>query len=147
MNESIKQKQACRIESFIIFRCSLIHYFWLQPHSLFLEDTLQSTVEAKGVEGAMMDTVIGDSYTYDACVTVVSSEVTKAPGFEGTLMDTGIEYSYTYDGCNTVVSLEVTDTSTAETFQSTSMIPSLNLHSNSRTSFSSFCLASLHTFT
>jgi hypothetical protein len=53
-------------------------------------------------------------YMYDACLTVVSSEVTKAPGFEGTLMDTVIEDSYTYDGCNTVVSSEVTDTSTAE---------------------------------
>jgi hypothetical protein len=48
----------------------------------------------------------------------------QAPGFEGTLMDTVIGNSYTYDACVTVVSSEVTDTSTAETFQATSMIPS-----------------------
>jgi hypothetical protein len=71
-----------------------------------------------------MDTVFGVLYTYKACPTVVSLEVTKAPGFEGTLMDTVIGNSYTYDACVTVVSSEVTDTSKAETFQATSMIPS-----------------------
>jgi hypothetical protein len=81
-------------------------------------------VEAKGVEGTLMETVFGDLYTYKACPTVVSLEVTKAPGFEGTMMDTVIGDSYTYDACLTVVLSEVTDTSTAETFQATSMIPS-----------------------
>jgi hypothetical protein len=71
-----------------------------------------------------MDTVFGDLYTYKACPTVVSLEVTKAPGFEETLMDTVFGDSYRYEACPTVVSLEVTDTSTAETFQATSMIPS-----------------------
>jgi sensor c-di-GMP phosphodiesterase-like protein len=81
-------------------------------------------VEAKGVEGTLMDTVIGNSYMYDSCVTVVSLEVTEAPGFEETLMDTVFGDLYTYKACPTVVSLEVTDTSTAETFQATAMIPS-----------------------
>jgi hypothetical protein len=81
-------------------------------------------VEAKGVEGTLMDTVFGDSYTYDACPTVVSLEVTKAPGFEETLMDTVFRDLYTYKACPTVVSSEVTDTSTAETFQATAVIPS-----------------------
>jgi hypothetical protein len=81
-------------------------------------------VEAKGVEGTLMDIVIGDSYTYYACLIVVLLEVTEAPGFEGTMMDTVIGDSYTYDACLTVVSSEVTDTSTAETFQATLMIPS-----------------------
>jgi hypothetical protein len=52
-------------------------------------------VEAKGVEETLMDTVFGDSYTYDECPTVVSLEVTEATGFEETLMDTVIENSYT----------------------------------------------------
>jgi hypothetical protein len=64
-------------------------------------------VEAKGVEGTLMDTVFGDLYTYKACPTVVSLEVTEAPGFEETLMDTVFGVSYTYDACPTVVSLEV----------------------------------------
>jgi hypothetical protein len=142
-----------------------------------MELSKTTVVEAKGVEGTLMDTVIGNSYMYDACVTMVSSEVTKAPGFEGTLMDTVFRDLYTYKACPTVVSLEVADTSTAETFQATAMISSprewgaeaamvdivighasmdevllamlhweslkqslLNLHSYSRTLFSSFCL-------
>jgi hypothetical protein len=42
-----------------------------------------------------MDTVFGDLYTYKACPTVVSLEVTEAPGFEETLMDTVFGDSYT----------------------------------------------------
>jgi hypothetical protein len=47
----------------------------------------------------------------------------EAKGVEETLMDTVFGDSYTYEACPTVVSLEVTDTSTAETFKATSMIP------------------------